>query len=114
GIGLRSELWEELAKTECDLDWLELIPENYVEHGGWRRAQLERARERWPLVAHGVSVSVGGPDPIDRSYLLKLKRLLDAVGADFYSDHLCWATGDGHHFHDLLPLPFTEEAVKWT
>jgi uncharacterized protein (UPF0276 family) len=114
GIGLRTELWRELSKAECDLDWLELIPENYVERGGWRRAQLEHARERWPLVAHGVSVSVGGPDPIERAYLQELKRLLDVIGADFYSDHLCWASGGGYHFHDLLPLAFTAEAVEWT
>lgn len=111
GFGLRSELWRELTQTTRHVDWLEFVPENYVNHGGWRRAELEYARARWPLVAHGVSVSVGGPDPLDEPYLIALKRLLDLVGAEYYSDHLCWTSAGGHHFHDLLPLPFTEEAV---
>lgn len=111
GFGLRSELWRELTRTSRHVDWLEFVPENYVDHGGWRRTQLDYARTRWPLVAHGVSVSIGGPDPLDEPYLVALKRLLDRVGSEYYSDHLCWTAAGGHHFHDLLPLPFTEEAI---
>ena len=114
GIGLRPKLWAELERAQHLPDWLELIPENYVAHSGWRRAQMLAARERWPLVAHGVSVSVGGPDPLDLPYLIQLKSLLDELGAEFYSDHLCWTRYGNHHYHDLLPLPFSEEAVRWT
>ena len=113
GIGLRSELRGDLEQTTRQIDWLEFTPENYVEHGGWRRAELDFARARWPLIAHGVSVSIGGPDPLDEHYLLALKRLLDEIGAPYYSDHLCWSAARGHHFHDLLPLPFTEEAARY-
>ena len=111
GFGLRSELYRELRRTNRHVDFVEFVPENYVGHGGWRRAELEYARARWPLVAHGVSVSIGGPDPLDETYLIALKRVLDWIGAEYYSDHLCWTSAAGHHFHDLLPLPFTEEAV---
>jgi len=114
GIGLRPELWPALQETRRQLDWLEVIPENHVAHGGWRRSQFLGALARWPVVAHGVSISVGGPDPLDDSYLRALKELLDEAGAEFYSDHLCWTAFRGHHYHDLLPLPFTEEAVRWT
>lgn len=113
GIGLRFELWSALRETERRVDWLELIAENYTEQGGWRRRQRDEARERWPLIAHGVSVSVGGPDDLDGAELKRLKRLLDEVGAEYYSDHLCWTRCASHHYHDLLPLPRTEEAVQW-
>ena len=113
GIGLRFELWAALRQTERRLDWLEVIAENYSEQGGWRRRQLDEAASRWPVVAHGVSVSVGGADLLDVDNLRRLKRLLDEVGAEFYSDHLCWTSYGSHHYHDLLPLPRTEEAVRW-
>ncbi len=113
GIGLRFELWPALRETERRVDWLELIAENYSEHGGWRRRQRDEAAARWPLIAHGVSTSVGGPDALDVTSLLRLKRLLDEMGAEFYSDHLCWTSSDSHHYHDLLPLPRTDEAVRW-
>lgn len=118
GIGLRRELWPALSSIKASFahspDWLEFITENHVENRGWRQRMLDGARERWPLVPHGVSVSVGGPDPLDLEYLKALKRLLDSVGAEYYSDHLCWTGGHGFQFHDLIPLPFSAAAVEWT
>lgn len=114
GIGLREPLWSALRETKRSVDWLEFVPENFVEHGGWRRKMLDEAAERWHLVAHGVSISVGGPDPLDVGYLKRLKQVLDAVGVAVYTDHLCWTSVGGRQYHDLLPLPFTEEAVRWT
>jgi uncharacterized protein len=113
GIGLRRELYDALWKTNRRLDWLELIPENFIVHGGWRRQVLEKAAERWPLIAHGVALNVGGPDPLDAAYLRSLKTLLDWLDPPFFSDHLCYQHIGGVYFHDLLPLPFTEEAVRW-
>jgi uncharacterized protein (UPF0276 family) len=113
GIGLRFELWQALRETTRRLDWLEIIAENYVEQGGWRRQQRDEASARWPLIAHGVSASVGGPHELQSGELKRLKRLLDELGAEYYSDHLCWTRSGKHHYHDLLPLPRTEEAVRW-
>lgn len=114
GIGLRREHFASIEACERQVDWLEIIPENYVGHGGRARRNLERCRERWPVIAHGVSLSLGGPDPLPEPYVTGLRRLLDEVGAPFYTDHLCYATIDGVNFYDLLPLPFTEEAVRHT
>ena len=114
GIGLRREHFAAIEQCDRELDWLEIIPENYVGHGGVVRRNLARCRERWPVVAHGVSLSLGGPDPLDAVYVAELKQLLDEIEAPFYTDHLCYATIGGNNFYDLLPLPFTEEAVRHT
>ena len=111
GIGLRREHFEQLPSCERRIDWLEIIPENYVGVGGAARRSLDACRERWPVVAHGVSLSLGGPDPLATEYIAGLRRLLDELGAPFYTDHLCYATIGGTNFYDLLPLPFTDEAV---
>ncbi len=113
GIGLRRPLYDSLVATERKLDFLELIPENFVSIGGWRRRMLNGVRGRWPLLVHGVSLSIGGPDPLNLEYISGLKALLDEIDAPFYTDHLCYASAHGIQFHDLLPLPFTDEAVHW-
>ena len=114
GIGLRRELHDAvLASSRC-IDWLEIIPENYAGQGGWRSRLLDAVRGRWPILAHGIGLSVGGPDPLDPSYLRAMKELLERIEAPFFSDHVCFATAGGQYFHDLLPLPFSEEAVRWT
>lgn len=113
GIGLRKELARQLFATERSVDWLEIIPENFLTQGGWRRAMLDQAIERWPVVSHGVCLSVGGPEPLDGDYLDKLRRLLDRLETPFFSDHACYERAHGRFFHDLLPLPFTEEAALW-
>ena len=114
GIGLRREHYAELLACSRRIDWLEIVPENYVDAGGRHRAMLDACCERWPVLAHGVSVSVGGPDPLPSAYLTALRALLERIDAPFYTDHLCYAAIDGTVFHDLLPLPFTDEAVRHT
>ncbi len=112
GIGFRRELYESILSTQRSLDWLEFIPENFIAQGGARQQALKQAEERFPLLAHGVALNIGGPDPLDGDYLRRLKVLLDRIEAPFFSDHLCYQHIAGHYFHDLLPLPFTEEAVR--
>lgn len=114
GIGLRREHFAAIEHSERTVDWLEIIPENYVNRGGAARRHLARCSERWPVIAHGVSMSLGGPDPLPADYVTDLRRLLDELQAPFYTDHLCYATVGGVNFYDLLPMPFTEEAVRHT
>lgn len=111
GIGLRREHFGMIESCERPLDWLEIIPENFVGVGGAARRTLDRCRERFGVLAHGVSMSLGGPDPLPTDYIAQLRRLLDDLDAPFYTDHLCYATIGGTNFYDLLPLPFTDEAV---
>jgi uncharacterized protein (UPF0276 family) len=111
GIGLRQELFEALLGTTETIPWLEFVPENYFAAEGFRRRALEQCKERWPLVPHGVALSIGGPAPLDFEYLRQLKALLRAVSAPYFSDHLCFSNAHGIEFHDLLPLPFTEAAA---
>jgi len=113
GVGVRFEHWAELERASRRIDWLELIPENFIGQGGWRRRMLDGARTRWPIAVHGVSLSIGGPDALDPGYLAALKGLLDELEVATYSDHLCWSSAFGTQYFDLLPLPFTEEAVRW-
>ncbi len=112
GIGLRQELFDAVLSTQREIAWLEFVPENYFAQSGFRRRALARCAERWPLVPHGVALSVGGPDPLDFDYLRKLKALLRSVSASYFSDHLCFSSAHGYAFHDLLPLPFTEAAAR--
>ncbi len=111
GIGLRRELADALFASDRQVDWLELIPENYIAHGGRAAKTLERAKERWDLRAHGVSLNMGGPDALDDELITHIGHLLDQMGADVYTEHACWTAGHGVSFHDLLPLPFTEAAA---
>ena len=112
GIGLRRPHHKSILGIERELDWLEFIPENFVGRGGRGPATLRAAAERWPVIGHGVSVSLGGPDPLDAEYLAALKQLLDDIGAPYYSDHICYASVGGTKLHDLLPLPFSQAAVE--
>ena len=115
GLGARPEHYPDLlALAESGAggcDWLELLSENYLVPGGRPREWLARLREHYPLVMHGVSLSVGSVDPLDRDYLRDLKRLADDIDAPWFSDHLCWTGVHGINSHDLLPLPYTDEAV---
>ncbi len=112
GIGLRPPHYESIFETDRRIDWLEIVPENFVGNEGTARRVLRRCAERWPIIAHGVSMSVGGRTPFDDAYLSGLKQLLDELDAPYYTDHLCYASIDGVAYHDLLPLPYTEEAVR--
>jgi uncharacterized protein (UPF0276 family) len=116
GIGLRTKHYPELVGegAGADLsrvDWFEAISENFMVPGGNPRYVLERVRERFPVVLHGVSLSLGSVDPLDEGYLDRLARLIDEVEPAWVSDHLCWSSHGGRHVHDLLPLPYTEEAL---
>ncbi len=112
GLGLRSEHYTDLLESEHQLDWLEIISENYMVAGGKPLYYLDKIRERYPLVMHGVSLSIGSVDPLNQEYLKDLKKLADRVKPKWISDHLCWTGTQGINLHDLMPLPYTEEALK--
>lgn len=112
GLGLRSEYYHQILEQAPDIDWFEIISENYLVEGGKALYFLDAIKERYPLVMHGVSLSIGGPHDLDHDYLLQLKRLAERVQPQWISDHLCWSRGSAHHLHDLLPLPFTQESLE--
>lgn len=112
GIGLRKAYADALPSIERRIDFVEIVPENVLGRGGRARARLDAAAARWPVLAHGVSASIGGPDPFDAEHVRQLKEVLDRYEVAVYSDHLCWVGAGGWSSHDLLPLPFTEEAVR--
>ncbi|WXH32261.1 hypothetical protein WA016_06243 [Myxococcus stipitatus] len=112
GIGLRRSFYEELPRTERALDWVEIIPENFLSLGGRPHRALEACRERWPVLPHGVGLDIGGPDALDVDYVTALASLVKHVDAPFFSDHLCYSRLDGVYLHDLLPLPFSEAVVE--
>lgn len=111
GVGLRRPHVAELLPTERRIDWLELTPENYLGRGGGMSRHLDACLERWPVLVHGVTASVGGPDGYDDAWLEALRGFLRRVGSPFYSDHLCWTSARGLQSHQLLPLPFHREAI---
>ncbi|MEO5622037.1 MAG: DUF692 domain-containing protein [Dokdonella sp.] len=111
GLGLRVDHYEALLSESRPIDWLEALSENYMIPGGRPLEFLARFRERYPLVLHGVSLSIGSGDPLDRDYLARLKALAAFVEPAWISDHLCWTGVDGTNLHDLMPLPYTEEAL---
>jgi uncharacterized protein len=111
GLGLRPTHYEAILNEPHAIDWLEIITENYLIPGGKPLAYLERIRGRFPLAMHGVSLSIGSVDPLDRDYLAAVRHLSRRIEPAFISDHLCWTGVDGRNLHDLLPLPYTEEAL---
>ena len=118
GLGLRPQHYDALLSTEGDEpasplpDWLEIVSENYMVDGGRPLAMLDRIRERWPLAMHGVSLDIGGSDPLDRDYLRALARLARRVRPALVSDHLCWTRHNGVQLHDLLPLPCNDDTLR--
>jgi len=111
GIGLRPPHYADVAAGRAPVDWLEVISENFMVEGGNPRRMLRAARERHPVVLHGVSMSLGSMDPLDDRYLEALAALAREVQPAWISDHLCWSSFGGHSAHDLWPLPYTEEAL---
>jgi uncharacterized protein (UPF0276 family) len=111
GIGLRPPHYQAVIDERPAVDWLEVITENFLGAGGNPRRVLCLARERYPIVLHGVSLSLGSVDPLDAGYLERLRALAAEIEPAFVSDHLCWSGFGGHTAHDLWPLPFTEEAL---
>jgi uncharacterized protein (UPF0276 family) len=112
GVGLRSVHFEHILRHQPAVDWFEIISENFLDSQGWPRHVLARIAEIYPLVMHGVSLSIGSTDPLDHEYLIKLKRLAKEIRAVWISDHLCWTGVLGRTTHDLLPLPLTEETLS--
>ena len=112
GLGLRTDHYHTILDEHPDVDWFEIISENYMVPGGKPLHFLDRVREHYPLVMHGVSMSIGSTDPLDLEYLSQLKSLAERVQPKWISDHLCWTGVGGHNMHDLLPLPYTEEAIS--
>ena len=111
GLGLRPQHYPAFLADPPELDFLEIISENFMVAGGRPLTTLDALRERYPMVMHGVSMSIGSADGVDLSYLRRLKTLADRVRPTWVSDHLCWTGVHGHNTHDLLPLPYTEEAL---
>lgn len=112
GLGLRNEHYETVLANPPPVDWFEIISENYMVDGGKPLYYLDRIRETYPIAMHGVSLSIGGTDPLDRDYLMRLKTLATRVEPVWVSDHLCWTGVQGTNLHDLLPLPYTPETVN--
>jgi uncharacterized protein (UPF0276 family) len=111
GIGLRTPHFARFLEERPAVDWVEAISENFMAPGGRPIAVLERVRADLPVVLHGVSLAVGSVDPIPERYLAALRALVDRIQPALVSDHLCWGTHRGQYLHDLLPLPYTEEAL---
>src|SRR6188474_1342615 len=113
GIGLRTPHFSHILEHTPPVDWFEIISENFMDSQGRPRHVLRQVAERYPIVMHGVSLSIGSADPLNRDYLAKLKRLATETQAAWVSDHLCWTGLGGHNSHDLLPLPLNEETLAY-
>ncbi len=112
GLGLRNIHFQHILGNWPEVDWFEAISENFMDSGGWPRHVIRQVAERYPVVLHGVSLSIGSTDPLNFDYLAKLKDLAAEVKAVWISDHLCWTGVLGLNSHDLLPVPLTEETLK--
>ncbi|WP_227817644.1 MNIO family bufferin maturase [Nitrogeniibacter aestuarii] len=113
GLGLRVDHYTDFADGPPQpVDWLEVISENYLVPGGKPIHYLERIRERYPMVMHGVSLSIGSTDPLDAAYLDQLRQLAERIEPGWVSDHLCWTGVDHQNLHDLLPMPYTEAVLR--
>jgi len=112
GIGLRARHHDDLLRDRPDIGWLEAHSENYFADGGAQIDYLLKLRELYPLSLHGVGLSLGTTDPLDREHLWRLKRLVHLAEPGLVSEHLCWGSVNGTFANDLLPLPYTEEALR--
>ncbi|MAQ16875.1 MAG: hypothetical protein CMN30_19040 [Sandaracinus sp.] len=113
GLGLRVDMAARfLDEAPESVRWVEVHPENYIGRGGLYRSYLDRARERWPVLTHGLSTCLGDTEALDTEYMGQLRGFLGEVGTGWHSEHLCFGSGAGAALHDLLPLPFTDEAAR--
>lgn len=112
GLGYRAPFHDDLINGHSEIGWLEVITENYLWDKGRRRSKLEKLRENYELAFHGVSLSIAAPESQDEKYLRELKIFCDELRPVRVSDHLCWSSLGGHHWHDLLPFPYTEENLE--
>ena len=111
GLGLRTVHYSHILEHFPHVEWFEIISDNYMQTAGKPLLFLDRIAERYPMVMHGVSLSIGSTDPLNYEYLRELKALRDRISALWVSDHLCWTGVSGKNSHDLLPMPYTEEAL---
>ncbi len=111
GLGLRPQHYQEILEGNPAIDWFEVISENYMVEGGQPLYMLDQIRERYPIVMHGVSLSIASTAPFDMDYVRALKALALRLQPKWISDHLCWTGVHGVNLHDLLPVPYTEEAL---
>lgn len=111
GLGLRPNHYQHVIERKPAIDWFEVISENFMVDGGKPRYYLDEIRKHYPLALHGVSLSIGSTDPLDRDYLRALKQLAQDIEPVWISDHLCWTSVGGVNSHDLLPLPYNEAAL---
>ena len=111
GLGLRVDHYESVLADRPDVDWFEVLTENYMVEGGKPLHYLHRVRADYPVVMHGVSMSIGSTAPLDWEYLARLKALVRRIEPEWVSDHLCWTGVAGRNLHDLMPLPYTEESI---
>jgi uncharacterized protein (UPF0276 family) len=112
GIGLRSAHHAAFLEQRPRVGWIEVHTENFFHDGGPLLADLERARESYPLSLHGVGMGLGSADPLDPAHIARVRRAIDRFAPALVSEHACWTSSEGEHFNDLLPLPYTEEAVE--
>lgn len=112
GLGLRAAHYAHVVERKPAFDWFEVLSENYMHTRGRPLEFLDKIAERYPVVLHGVSMSIGSTDPLDMDYLRELKALRDRIGARWVSDHLCWTGAAGRNTHDLLPMPYTDESLR--
>jgi uncharacterized protein (UPF0276 family) len=112
GLGLRTAHYADIVETQPEVDWFEILSENYMQTAGRPLDFLEVVAARYPVAMHGVSLSIGSTDPLDRGYLAELRSLRDRTRARWVSDHLCWTGVGGKNTHDLLPMPYTEESLR--
>lgn len=114
GLGLRSVHYDTILKTlPKNVDWFEIISENFMIEGGKPLFYLDKIREHYPIVMHGVSLSIAGNHPIDLNYLKRLKQLIQRISPAWVSDHLAWTRHSAHQFHDLLPFPYTHSMLNY-
>lgn len=111
GLGLRPEYYQQILDEHVPIDWVEILSENYLVPGGRPLFFLDKIRKQYPVVMHGVSLSLGSTDPLNLDYLKQLRELANRVEPEWISDHLCWTGVKGLNMHDLLPLPYTQEAI---
>ena len=112
GLGLRTDHYQDVLNTQPNVDWFEVISENYMVRGGKPLHFLDKIRADYPMVMHGVSLSIGSTTALNQEYLRDLKKLADRIQPAWISDHLCWTGVHGQNMHDLLPLPYTEESAN--
>ncbi|MFI4938711.1 MAG: DUF692 domain-containing protein [Candidatus Berkiellales bacterium] len=113
GLGLRTDHYADILEHKPKVDWFEILTENYLVPGGKPLYYLDKIRAHYPMVMHGVSMSIGSMDPLNWDYLSQVKALADRIQTKWLSDHLCWTSIHNTNSHDLLPLPYTEEALDY-